>query len=77
MFYTIPEDLEVSDCKIMSSFCVDISDPSRPDTFLLGAQNHDPCGRQLSVSPRCDDDGICHADANPASEVPETPPRTC
>lgn len=61
-----------------SSFTVDIADLSGPDTFLL-AQNHDnhPCGRKSSVSPRCDDDGICHADVDPASEVPETPPRTC
>ncbi|KAB8231402.1 uncharacterized protein BDW43DRAFT_301832 [Aspergillus alliaceus] len=52
-----------------------ISLPSE-DTFLL-AQNHDPCGRKLLVSPRCADDGICHADANPASEVPEKLPCTC
>ncbi|KAF4211299.1 hypothetical protein CNMCM5878_002836 [Aspergillus fumigatiaffinis] len=67
-----------SDRKMTSSFTVDIADPCGLDTFLF-AQNHDhhPCGRKSSVSPRCDDDGICHADGNPASEVPETPPRTC
>ncbi|RHZ60748.1 uncharacterized protein CDV56_108702 [Aspergillus thermomutatus] len=65
-----------SDGEMTSSFSGDIADPPRPDAFLL-AQNHDPCGRKLSVSPQCADVGICHADANPASEAPEAPPRTC
>jgi hypothetical protein len=64
-----------SDCEVTSSFSVDIGDPPRPGTFVL-AQNHDPCGRKLSVSPKCADDGICHADDNPATEAPETHPCT-
>ncbi|KAK9646498.1 hypothetical protein HCH54_005238 [Aspergillus fumigatus] len=61
-----------SDCEVTSSFSVEIADLSRPGTFLL-AQNRDPCERELSVSPKCADDGIFHADVNPASEAPETP----
>lgn len=57
-----------------SSFSFD-ADPPRPETFLR-AQNHDPFGRKSSFSPRCADDGLCHADAIPVSEVPETPPST-
>lgn len=64
-----------SDCEVTSSFSFDDADPPRPETFLR-AQNHDPFGRKSSFSPRCADDGLCHADAIPVSEVPETPPST-
>lgn len=58
-----------------SSFSFDDADPPRPETFLH-AQNHYPFGRKSSFSPRCADDELCHADAKPVSEVPETPPST-
>ncbi|KAF7155561.1 hypothetical protein CNMCM6106_004707 [Aspergillus hiratsukae] len=64
-----------SDCEVTSSFSFDDADPSRPETFSR-VQNHDPFGRKSSFSSRCADDGLCHADANPVSEVPETPPST-
>ncbi|KAH3511946.1 hypothetical protein KXV55_002211 [Aspergillus fumigatus] len=61
-----------SDCEVTSSFSRDDADPPRPETFSR-VQNHDPFRRKSSFSPRCADD---HADANPVSEVPETPPST-
>jgi hypothetical protein len=61
-----------SDCEVTSSFSCDDADPPCPETFSR-VQNHDPFGRKSSFSPRCADD---HADANPVSEVPETPPST-
>ncbi|KAF4237519.1 hypothetical protein CNMCM8980_002422 [Aspergillus fumigatiaffinis] len=63
-----------SDCEMTSSLSSDNADLPRPET--LRAQNHDPSGRKSSFLPRCADDGLCHADANPVSEVPETPPST-
>ncbi|RHZ43721.1 SANT/Myb-like DNA-binding domain-containing protein [Aspergillus thermomutatus] len=64
-----------SDCEVTSSFSFDDADPPQPETFSR-VQNHDPFGRKSSFSPRCADDGLCHADANLVSEVPETPPST-
>jgi hypothetical protein len=64
-----------SGCEVTSIFSFDDADPPRPETFLR-AQNHDPFGRKSSFSPRCADGGLCHADANPVSEVPEPPPST-
>jgi hypothetical protein len=64
-----------NDCEVTSSFSFDDGDPPRPETFLR-AQNHDPFGRKSSFSPRCADNGQCHADANPVAEVPETPRST-
>ncbi|KAH1437680.1 hypothetical protein KXX32_001614 [Aspergillus fumigatus] len=58
-----------------SSLGSDNADPPRPETILY-AQNHDPFGRKSSFLPRCADNGLCHADANPVSEVPESPPST-
>jgi hypothetical protein len=60
---------------VTSSFSINIANLPRPGTFLL-AQNHDSGGRKSLVSPKCADDGIYHADINPASEAPETPPCT-
>lgn len=64
-----------SGCEVTSSFSLDDADPSRPETFLR-AHNHYPFKRKSSFSPRCADDRLCHGDANPVSEVPETPPST-
>ncbi|KAG2016786.1 hypothetical protein GB937_005987 [Aspergillus fischeri] len=58
-----------------SSLSFNNIDPPRPGTFLR-AQNHDPFRRKSSFLPRCVDDGLCHANANPVSEVPEAPPST-
>lgn len=62
-----------SDCEVRNSFDLDDAHPAPPDTSLR-ALNYDPFGRKSSFSPRCADDALCHADANPVSEVPETPP---
>lgn len=63
-------------CEETSSLNVDIVDPPRLNTFFH-AQNHDSRGCELSVSPRCADVEVCHADTNPVPEVPETPRFTC
>jgi hypothetical protein len=58
-----------------SSLSSDNADPPRPETILY-AQNHDPFGRKSSFLPRCTDNGLCYANTNPVSEVPESPPST-
>jgi hypothetical protein len=64
-----------SDCEVTSSLGSDNANPPRPGTFLC-AQIHDPFGRKSTFLPQCADDGLCHADASPVSEVPKTPPST-
>jgi hypothetical protein len=74
IFSDTTQGLEI-ECEMTSSLGSDNADPPRPETILY-AQNHDPFGRKSSFLPRCADNGLCHADANPVSEVPESPPST-
>jgi hypothetical protein len=62
-----------SDRDEMSSVDMNIDDFPHPDTlFFWARKNGDAPSRKSSISPRCVDDGICHAAAT--SEIPETGP---
>ncbi|KAB8069211.1 hypothetical protein BDV29DRAFT_57269 [Aspergillus leporis] len=65
-----------SDRDEMSSVDMNIDDFPQPDTlFFWARKNGDAPSRKSSISPRCVDDGICHAATNSAtSEIPETGP---
>lgn len=64
-----------SKCKITSSLSSDNADLPHPETILY-VQNHNPFRRKSSFLPRCADNSLYHANANPVSEVPESPPST-